>query len=134
MNILQTEWWTIGVPPEWWAEQEEDIIVIGDRDEVGCIEITTLCRDQGDFGRTEVEEIARANAESDWTWQAASLGAFDGIGCSYQEEEDAVREWYLANGPVLLFVTYSCELENQDLDEAVVNEILQTLEASSADD
>ncbi len=133
MNILQTEWWSIGVPPEWWAEHEEDSIVIGDRDDVGSIEITTLCRDEGAFDKAEIEEIARNNGEPGWSWQSVSLGAFSGVACNYEEDEDAMREWYLANGAVLLFVTYSCHLENRDLDEAAVTEILQTLTFSPAD-
>ena len=35
MNILETEWWNLALPPEWWAESEEDSILIGDRDGVG---------------------------------------------------------------------------------------------------
>jgi len=127
MNVLQTEWWAIGIPPEWWAEREEDSILIGDRDDVGCIEISTLCRDQGDFSRAEIEDIASANGEPGWAWESASLGSFGGVSCSYEEEGDAVREWYLAQGPVMLFITYSCAVENRELDEAAVNEILQTL-------
>ena len=45
MNILHTEWWNIAVPPEWWADQEEESILIGDRDDVGSVEISTLHRD-----------------------------------------------------------------------------------------
>ena len=28
MNILHTEWWSVGIPTEWWAEQEEELVVI----------------------------------------------------------------------------------------------------------
>ena len=33
MNVLETEWWTLAIPPEWWADSEEDSILVGDRDE-----------------------------------------------------------------------------------------------------
>ena len=131
MNVLQTEWWSIGLPPEWWAEQEEDCIVIGDRDDVGSIEISTLCKDSGEFDTAEVEQIAQENGEPGWSWQSVAAGTFSGCACSYEDEEDAVREWYLAAGAVLLFVTYSCDRENQGLDEAAVDEILQTLAVES---
>ncbi len=42
MNVLETEWWTLALPPEWWADSEEDSILVGDRDDVGCIEISTV--------------------------------------------------------------------------------------------
>ena len=28
MNMLETEWWTMAIPPEWWADSEEDSIVV----------------------------------------------------------------------------------------------------------
>ena len=57
MNVLETEWWTLLVPPEWWAENEDHSILIGDRDDVGTIEISTLCRDQGDFSADEAAAV-----------------------------------------------------------------------------
>ena len=127
MNVLETEWWTLGVPPEWWAEREEDSIVIGDRDDVGSIEISTLRREEGAFDDEEVLAIARENGESGWQWLACEAGDFTGVSTQYEEDGDAVREWYLAAGPLLLFVTYCCDVENRGLDDAAVDEILNTL-------
>ena len=134
MNELETEWWGIAVPPEWWAEREDDSILISDRDQVGCIEISTLRRDEGDFSDAEVTGIARDNGEPDWQWQAHEAGPFKGVGCSYTEDGDAVREWYLAAGSVLLFITYSCDEENANLDLAAVTEILDTLRLAAPAD
>ena len=115
------------IPPEWWADQEEDSILIGDRDDVGSIEISTLHRDQGAFSDTEIQALARDNSDADWCWESAALGAFKGIGTRYQHDNDAVREWYVAVGGLLLFVTYSCDAENAGLDDAAVDELLDTL-------
>jgi hypothetical protein len=128
MNILQTEWWTIGIPPEWWAEQEDDVVVIGDRDDVGCIEISTLCKEEGNFDQAQVTTIATDNGEPGWDWQSVSLSGLSGRYTTYVEEDSGVREWYLARGSVLLFITYSCAVENCGMDDAAVDEILQTLE------
>ena len=127
MNVLETEWWTICVPPEWWAESEDDSIIITDRDQVGSIEFSTLRKEAGEFTAEEVADIARENGESDWQWRDVAAGEFSGVNCAYREDGDAVREWYLAAGPLLLFVTYSCDIENSDLDQAAVDEILSTL-------
>ena len=127
MNVLETEWWSMGVPPEWWAEREEDSVVIGDRDDVGNIEISTLQRDEGIFEAEEVLAIARENGEADWHWEPLEAGEFSGVQTRYEEDGDAVREWYLADGPLLLFITYSCDMENRGLDDAAVDEILNTL-------
>ncbi|WP_238947002.1 hypothetical protein [Seongchinamella unica] len=126
-NVLETEWWNLAVPPEWWAESEEESILIGDHDGVGCIEISTLHKDEGEFSREEVAQIARDEAEQQLQWETLSLGEFFGVRADYQEEGVAIREWYLANGSMMLFITYSCDEENRGMDDAAVDEILDTL-------
>ena len=127
MNVLETEWWSLALPPEWWAEPEEESIVIGDRDSVGCIEITTLHREQGEFDSGAVREVASSQSGAEADWRAATLGEFTGVTADYLEDGVAIREWYLANGPLLLFVTYSCDEENRGMDDAAVEELLDTL-------
>lgn len=127
MNVLETEWWTMAIPPEWWADSEEDSILVGDRDEVGCIELSTLHKDSGEFDAQDISDIARSSSEQALDWTEVVLGEFSGIRATYVEDDVAVREWYVGNGPMLLFITYSCELENRGMDDAAVDELLDTL-------
>ena len=127
MNVLETEWWSLAVPPEWWAEAEEDTILIGDQDDVGCIEISTLHKESGDFDYGELERIARDEASQAVVWAPAELGEFEGLSGSFVEEGAAIREWYIASGGMLLFITYSCDEDNRGMDDAAVDEILDTL-------
>lgn len=127
MNVLETEWWTLALPPEWWADSEEDSILVGDRDEVGCIEISTLRKDSGEFEAAEVATIAEADAQEGVPWRAVSVGDFTGLIGSYAEEGVAVRQWCVAAGAMLLFITYSCEDENSGMDDSAVDQILDTL-------
>lgn len=128
MNMLETEWWTIAIPSEWWADQEDETILIGDRDDVGCIEITTLCKDGGNFDEVEVREIANSDRQIPVNWEPVGLNDLAGLYGSYKEEDSIIREWYLSTSSLLLFISYSCELENEAMDDAAVNEILDTLE------
>lgn len=127
MNVLETEWWTMALPPEWWAEAEEDSILVGDRDDVGCIEISTLHKDDGEFDRAATRDIAQSESEQALDWQSLTLGEFEGVRCSYSEEGAAVREWYVTHGALMLFITYSCDEENRGMDDAPVDELLDTL-------
>ena len=127
MNVLETEWWTMAIPPEWWADSEEESVVVGDQDGVGCIEISTLHKEAGEFDKELVLNIAQTEAEQPLDWQAVKLGDFAGVSGSYEEEDMAVREWYVSNGSLLLFVTYSCNLENRGMDNAAVDALLDTL-------
>ncbi len=127
MNVLETEWWSLALPPEWWAETEDESILIGDQDDVGCIEISTLHKDSGSFDPGAMDEVAAAEAEQPVDWRPVTLGELKGVCGRYLEEGAAIREWYVASGPMMLFITYSCDVENQGMDDAAVDEILDTL-------
>lgn len=127
MNVLETEWWTMALPPEWWAETEEDSILVGDRDDVGCIEITTLHKEQGEFDLAEASEIARSESSQSLDWNKLSLGDFEGITGQFVEEGAAIREWYVVRRGLMLFITYSCDEDNLGMDDAAVDELLDTL-------
>ena len=134
MNVLETEWWTLALPPEWWADSEEDSILVGDRDEVGCIEITTLHKQEGAFDGAEVLGIATAESVGAGDWQKIRLGEFAGVARNFLEEGAAIREWYVFNGAMLLFVTYSCDEDNRGMDDAAVDQLLDTLQLASGPD
>ncbi|MEH6582420.1 MAG: hypothetical protein V7754_10830 [Halioglobus sp.] len=127
MNVLETEWWNMALPPEWWAEAEEDSILVGDRDGVGCIEFSSLHKDEGVFDTAELENIARSESEQPLEWKRVELGEFAGVQADCQEEGVAIREWYVANDSLLLFITYSCDEDNGGMDDAAVDELLNTL-------
>ncbi|MFT4613553.1 MAG: hypothetical protein ACI9NT_000694 [Bacteroidia bacterium] len=132
MNVLETEWWSMALPPEWWAEAEGDSILVGDRDDVGCIEISILRKNDGVFTGAEIEAIARDASDSVQIWRESAPGEFSGLASDYVEEDVAIREWYVAADATLLFMTYSCDLENKGMDDAAVDELLDTLLATSA--
>jgi len=127
MNVLETEWWTMALPPEWWADTEEDSILVGDRDDVGCIEISTLHKEQGEFDLAEATEIARSESAQVLQWSKISLGDFEGVTSQFVEEGAAIREWYVFRRGMLLFITYSCDEDNGGMDDAAVDELLDTL-------
>jgi len=127
MNVLETEWWTLALPPEWWGQAEDDSILIGDQDEVGCIEISTLHKEEGAFAQEMVRSIAQQESEQQLDWCSVVLGEFAGVTASYVQEGSAVREWYVVNASLMLFITYSCAEDNRGMDDAAVDEILETL-------
>lgn len=130
MNVLETEWWSMALPPEWWADSDEESILIGDRDEVGTIEISTLHKSEGAFEREDVLAIAREESGQQIDWAGVRLGDFSGVTADSEEDEAALREWFVASGSLLLYITYCCDLENRGMDDAAVNELLDTLQVA----
>lgn len=127
MKVLETDHWCLLLPPEWWAECEDDVVRIADNDEIGEIEITTLCKDRGTVTPDELIDMARAESPEIRDWEAANLGAFAGVTGVFTDDNACIREWYLGAGPVLLYLTYICDEENAGMDDAAVDDLLGTL-------
>tara|TARA_R110000772_G_scaffold236733_2_gene348537 strand:- start:5299 stop:5709 length:411 start_codon:yes stop_codon:yes gene_type:complete len=132
MDVVETEWWTMALAPEWWADVAEDgTVLVADEDDVGCLEITTLHKTDGQLTPAELKQIAATESPSVPAWKAVNCGDFRGFTASFSEAEAAVREWYLASGGLLLFVSYSCDRDNRGMDDAAVDALLDTLARSA---
>lgn len=123
MHVLEAGDWSLLLPPEWQAEEDGDSILIGDRDDVGCLEISELRKEGADFN---AEDLAQFTG-SEYPWTPVQCGSFTGLAASLVEDDAAIREWYLMAGDLLLYLTYSCDLDNQGMDDGAVDDIMDTL-------
>lgn len=132
MRSVESDWWIIDLPEEWEAEQDEETIVITDPDGLGMLEITALQRDEAEVSR----DLATAATEllpEDAVLQRCTLAGLEALSCSYIDEEDAVRDWLAVNDELVLLVTYSCAIDDRGMDDAMIDEILETLELKPAE-
>ncbi|MDB6061856.1 MAG: hypothetical protein JWM78_1959 [Verrucomicrobiaceae bacterium] len=127
MHTLETDWWSLDLPDEWEAEQEEETIILCDEDGVGMIEITALERDES--GVVDLQALAAQLFPDHPAATAAQLGDFTGLYFQYHDEGDAVREWLLSKGEQVVLISYSCDIENAAMDDEFVDGILDTLRA-----
>ena len=127
MNILETDQWCVLLPPEWRAEHDDGLVLITDVDQIGEITISTLCKAEGPISATEISEMASTESPEITQWHAVTVGAFNGVAGDFIEAQTAVREWYVAAGQVILYITYDCEMDNRGMDDAAVDELLSTL-------
>jgi hypothetical protein len=127
MQILETDYWLCELPPEWQAEQEDDSVIIVDEDEVSTIEISTLKKSEGDVSEKELREFAGELFQQGLVESPRKFGPFKGFGFNYSDEEGAWREWFLACGQLMLFVTHGCLPEHKGMDDGSVDEILDSL-------
>ena len=103
------------------------MVRIGDADEVGEIEVTTLCKDSGTVTPSEIVAMAQEESPEVASWQNSELGQFKGLTGSFLDDDTHVQEWYVSAKAVLLYITYVCDAENAGMDDAAVTEILGTL-------
>jgi len=132
MNIVETEYWCLMLPPEWSAEQDDDVIRIFDQDDIGELALTTLVREPDAGAASLPAQLAAEESPEVTLWSDASFGSFSGVTGGFEEDDAVVREWYLSHDPVLLYITYVCDKEDAGMDDAAVDEILGTLVAGDA--
>ena len=135
MNIVETDYWCLMLPPEWSAEQEESMVRITDQDGIGELALTTLVTAPGESDQSagaDLTGLATRESPEITDWEQARFGVFAGLHGRFQEEATQVREWYLNYGTVLLYITYVCDLEDAGMDDAAIEEILETLVAGDA--
>ena len=129
MNIVETDYWCLMLPSEWSAEQEDGIVLITDQDGIGELAITTLVGESGDSDGSKIVEIANEESPEVRAWSAVKMGAFSGITGQFTAEGSVLNEWYLGREAALLYCTYTCDVEDDGLDIAPVEDILGSLVA-----
>ena len=127
MNIIETDFWCLMLPPEWSAEEEEGSVLITDQDGIGELAITTLVREPDGAPETSLLDIAQSESPEVSSWAAATFGDFLGVTGGFIEEGAVLQEWYLSHGVALLYCTYACDVEDAGMDMPAVEEILGTL-------
>jgi hypothetical protein len=127
MKIIETEYWCLMLPPEWSAEQSEDVVVITDQDGIGELAVTTLIQDNASAGEASAAIVAEEESPEVADWTTVQVGPFAGVVGAFKEDGLVIREWYLTYRSALLYVTYACGIEDEGLDTGAVEEILGTL-------
>ena len=127
MKIIETEYWCLMLPPEWSAEQSEDVVVITDQDGIGELAVTTLIQDNASAGEASGAKVAEEESPEVADWTTMQVAPFAGVAGSFQEDGLVIREWYLTYRSALLYVTYARDIEDDGLDTGAVEEILGTL-------
>jgi len=79
MNIVETDYWCLMLPPEWSAEEEDGSVLITDQDGIGELAITTLVREMDDTSPLQLAEIAQAESPEVNAWAPAMFGELSGV-------------------------------------------------------
>lgn len=126
VRVLETDFWSIDLPEEWLAEQDDESIIIADQDGVGQLEITTFNKETDAVSDAELRTFVD-EADSAGNATVVKVAALEGYCLRYEEDDESIREWYLRGEQLWLYITYSCDMENQGLDDAAIDAIMATL-------
>jgi hypothetical protein len=114
------------LPEEWQLEVEGDTIVVSDRDGVGALEFSVLEFDGAEPGAEELAELAAEFVPAGQEAMPVRCGEWEGLRFEYLAG-DYCRDWVLRYGQRVLLISYTCDGQHQNMDDAVVDEMLGEL-------
>lgn len=129
MKRLDHEFWRISLPDDWISEEEEGCISIYHAKGVGMLEISAV-EQPDEIIPDDLLALASEHLEQGARPETMTLGDFDGIELSYVEEDIFWREWYLKSGKSLLFITYNCDVGDEEKEEGMLDVMLATLKTT----
>ena len=74
MKIIETEYWCLMLPPEWSAEQSENVVVVTDQDGIGELAVTTLIQDNESAGEASAAKVADEESPEVADWTTVQVG------------------------------------------------------------
>lgn len=109
------------------AELDENIHTIYDPDGVGALQISAYMKQDGDITEKELLNKTQLNEKKQQFLRKDDWGQFKGFQLVYKEKQDFWRKWWLMNKDLFLFVTYNCEIEDEEVEFESINKSLNTL-------
>lgn len=131
MKRYESRYFSLSIPDAWHGEydEEEDYDLFFHPDGPGELQISAVLHDEP-LGYEDLEEIAAEDIQGGARTEKTRCGDFSGFLFDYDVDEEYWCEWYLANGPVMLFITYTCPTEEEDQEMADIELIMGTLKAA----
>jgi len=125
MSRIAGDLWEISFPDQWQHWQDPECYTIIPAPE-SALQITAATKD-GAVTIEDMEEFAKERLSQIQSREDVLTGDFSGFTYSYYDGKFFRREWYVARGSVMLFVTYTCEHGiAEPADEAMID-VLNTL-------
>src|SRR5258705_9121520 len=114
MEEFKSTWWSISLLPAWRAEQEESSTSIWSEHGVGALQVSAYKNDRSVLGK-DLAQLSEGEYPSGVPVSDFKSSGFKGLQVSFSQNGKYWRKWWLHDGPLLLFVTYNCNAEDQDV-------------------
>ena len=126
VNRFEHQYWRVNLPENWEADSEPDLVSFFHPDGFGELQISTTNYDEP-VTEELLSDLASEHLEAGADPEEVELGEFGGFSFDYEIEGEYCREWYLMYDTLMLFVTYICNVGDDDKEEDLVEFILESL-------
>jgi hypothetical protein len=127
MTEFKSNWWSLQIPTDWHAEEDDVCVTFNTEPEIGALQVSAARNDSGPATDDDLLDFAQEHIEAGAKISETAFGAFTGFYFHYPDEEFYSREWFLRCDNTVVFVTYTCGLELKGQEDTIVDGILTTL-------
>lgn len=126
MKYFESSYWQVSLPEKWVGEITDGCADLYEEDGFGTLSISESLQDV-EVSDDDLLAIASEHLEKGADPLEVEHGDFDGFVLCYEVENESWCEWYLKSGPLLLFITYDCSIEDEGKEDDTVETILDSL-------
>ena len=128
-ETYESSWWSIELPTDWCAEQDESCVSFTAGKGAGALQISAYKHEGAIVSSDDMRDFAKDELRNDSITENVLYGDFKGIEISYFEADSFWRKLWLRSGAVLLYVTYNCASEKYGVEGETVTRILSSLQS-----
>lgn len=126
MEKYISEFWQVDLPVGWEVEEEEGVVSLFHPDSSGAL-VLSATNEEEDISDDYLEELLSEHIDAGADIEDVEYSDFSGVTCCYDDAEEYWCEWYLRAGPILLFITYNCPIEDEGNEDDLIESILESL-------
>jgi hypothetical protein len=115
------------LPPEWFAEEDGDDILVSDVDGVGVLEISCIKKESGSITEEDLEQFIGDLVSSGKEQASVETDFFEGSYFEYLDDGEWCRDWFLINDDLLVIAGYTCMEEDKRMDDASIDELVGSI-------
>ena len=126
MRWVGGTWWELPLLPGWSAKDDPECLSIT-KSEEGTLQLSAAVKSAGTVTMEELREFYGSRIPENAEFVEASMGSFRGFATSYKEDNTYWQKLWLANGSLLVFVTYNGTESSWQSEKVEVLEMLASL-------
>jgi hypothetical protein len=127
MSVYHSHSWQINVAAGWLADRDNDCVTIANHDGVGALQISAFQKPNGDVTKADLLDAADLDEPAQQHLRNIECGDFQGLALSFADDQTFWRQWWIASGATMLFVTYNCDVEHKESDREIIDEMIASL-------
>jgi hypothetical protein len=131
-NVYQSSWWSVELPSGWLGRDDDECVTFVRVDGVGALQISAYGSGNTEVTDDDLEEFSHDDMKEDLGAERVSYGQFVRLGICERAVAGYWRKYWLRARSVLLFVTYTSNIESAGIEDCDVDRILDSLAVSES--